>query len=285
MAPGKRKVIITCVVNGAPQAPSMSARPAAPPEEIAGQAVEAARAGAAILHLPTLPTAAGSTERGLDRILTRIATATDAVVSLPAGLFERTGPRPEICSLNLGTPAAAPPGDTAATGRGASAGQRARDVLSRLAGQARMRFAFDCQDISDIEAVKALVDEGLLTGPPFLQFGLGTGRWGGGEPDSLAALRTAADGLFGRDNHEFSVYGNGRQQMAVVTMGAIMGGHVRVGAEDLPHLPRGPSALSGSAQVLKIRRILGELSLPIATPAEAREILGIEARAGVGSDG
>jgi uncharacterized protein (DUF849 family) len=279
---GKRKVIITCVVNGAPRAPSMAPRPAAPPEEIADQAIEAARAGAAILHLPA--PADGPRGGSLERILARITAESDAVLSLPATATGRTHPRPELATLSLAAPA---PADRPGTAPGDDALQTARDALSGAAGGARAgtRFAFECQDVADLEAVKVLVDEGLAEGPLFLQFGLGTGRWGGGEPESLAALRTAADRLFGRENHEFSVYGNGRQQMAVVTMGAIMGGHVRVGVEDLPHLPRGPSALSGSAQVLKIRRILGELSLPIATPAEAREILRIDGPTEVGTDG
>lgn len=279
MTAGKRKVIITCVVNGAPRAPSMAPRPAAPPDEIADQAIEAARAGAAILHLPA--TADGPRRRTLERILARIASESDAVVSLPVGSPGRTHPRPELATLSL----APSPADRTGTAPGEDALRSARDALSRAAGAAGKRFAFECQEVADLEAVKVLVDEGLAQGPPFLQFGLGTGRWGGGEPESLVALRAAADRLFGRENHEFSIYGNGRQQMAVVTMGAIMGGHVRVGVEELPHLPRGPSALSGSAQVLKIRRILGELSLPIATPAEAREILRIEAPTEVGTDG
>ncbi len=74
-------------------------------------------------------------------------------------------------------------------------------------------------------------------------------------------------------------------QMPLVTMGAIMGGHVRVGLEDSLFLGRGLLATSCSAQVLKIRRILEELSLEIASPAEAREILQTKGAGKVGFDG
>jgi uncharacterized protein (DUF849 family) len=93
------------------------------------------------------------------------------------------------------------------------------------------------------------------------------------EPENLFFMRSTADRLFGRDNYEFSVLGMGRQQMSLVTMGAIMGGHVRVGLEDSLFLGRDQLAPSCAAQVLKVRRILDELSLEVATPSEARQIL------------
>lgn len=291
MAAGKRKVIITCAVTGAPQAPSMSPRPAATPEEIAEQAIEAARAGAAILLLPTLAPSTGwpTRDRVIDRLASRIAAETDAIISFAArggsNLVALPTLQPELCTLSLSPPTTPSPAERTGAARVDDAVRDIRGVLARFAGAPRTRFSFECRDVDDLHAMKRLVDEGLLEGPLFLQYGLGTGRWGVAEPESLALLRATADGLFGRENHEFSVFGNGRQQMSVVTMGAIMGGHVRVGLEDLPHLPRGPSAMTCSAQVLKVRRILGELSLPIAGPAEAREILQIEARAGVGFDG
>ena len=91
-------------------------------------------------------------------------------------------------------------------------------------------------------------------------------------------MRSTADRLFGRENYEFSVLGAGRHQMCLVTMGAIMGGHVRVGLEDSLFLGRGLLATSCSAQVLKIRRILEELSFDIATADEARAMLQTKGR-------
>jgi uncharacterized protein (DUF849 family) len=291
VAAGKRKVIITCVVTGAPQAPSMSPRPAATPEEIAEQAIEAARAGAAILLLPTLAQSEGwpTRDRAINGLASRIAAETDAIIGLAArgdsSLAALPTLQPELWTLSLSPPTLPSPAEKIGTARVDDALRDLRSILARFAGAPRTRVSFECRDVDDLHAIKRLADEELVKGPLFLQYGLGTGRWGTAEPESLAQLRATADGLFGRENHEFSVFGNGRQQMSVVTVGAIMGGHVRVGLEDFPHLPRGPSTMTCSAQVLKIRRILGELSLPIASPAEAREILQIEARARAGSDG
>jgi uncharacterized protein (DUF849 family) len=95
-------------------------------------------------------------------------------------------------------------------------------------------------------------------------------------------MRTTADRLFGRDNYRFSVLGAGRHQMPLLTMAAVMGGNVRVGLEDSLYLGKGELARSCADQVRKIRRILSELSLEIATPDEAREMLGLKGQAAVG---
>src|SRR3546814_16223847 len=91
-------------------------------------------------------------------------------------------------------------------------------------------------------------------------------------------MKTTADRLFGRDGYRYSVLGAGRHQMPLVTMGAILGGNVRVGLEDSLYLAKGQLAKSCAEQVGKIRRILGELSLDIATPDEARAMLGLKGR-------
>jgi uncharacterized protein (DUF849 family) len=92
----------------------------------------------------------------------------------------------------------------------------------------------------------------------------------GADPENLALIRTTADRLFGRENYQWSILGAGRHQLPLITMGAIMGGNVRVGLEDNLFLERGKLASSNAEQVRKIRRILDELSLAIATPDEAR---------------
>jgi uncharacterized protein (DUF849 family) len=92
------------------------------------------------------------------------------------------------------------------------------------------------------------------------------------EPENLMHMRATADRLFG-EQYYFSVLGAGRHQMPVGTMNAVMGGHVRVGMEDSLYIGRGKLAISNAEQVAKIVRILGELSLEPATPAEARDML------------
>ena len=89
-------------------------------------------------------------------------------------------------------------------------------------------------------------------------------------------MRTIADKLFGRENYEWSILGAGRHQMGLVTIGATMGGHVRVGLEDSLYLGRGELARDNAAQVTKIRGILEALSLEIATPDEARKMLALK---------
>lgn len=97
----------------------------------------------------------------------------------------------------------------------------------------------------------------------------------GPDPENLMHMKATADRLFG-DAYLWSVLGAGRHQTSLVTMGAILGGSVRVGLEDSIYLAKGVLAESNADQVAKIVRILGELSLEIATPAEARKLLGLK---------
>jgi uncharacterized protein (DUF849 family) len=100
----------------------------------------------------------------------------------------------------------------------------------------------------------------------------------GPDPENLVMMRTTADRLFGRENYQFSILGAGRHQIPLLTMGAIMGANVRVGLEDSLYLGKGEMAKSCAEQVRKMRRILEELSLEVATPAEARAMLGLKGR-------
>jgi uncharacterized protein (DUF849 family) len=103
----------------------------------------------------------------------------------------------------------------------------------------------------------------------------------GPEAENLMHMRRIADQLFGADYH-WSILGAGRHQMGLVTMGAIMGGHCRVGLEDSIYLRKGQLAQSNADQVTKIRTILNELSLEIATPDEARKMLALKGKDNVG---
>lgn len=312
---GKRKVIITCAVTGSVHTPSMSEYLPVTPEQIAEQAIEAARAGAAVLHLharhpddgrPTPDPAV------FDRFVPRIAAETDAIINITTGgsagmtLEERLAyplkARPELCSLNMGSMNFS----FHRAGRGIKEWKHAwekphvegsenlifrntfsdiRSVLSSLGDAHGTRFEFECYDVGHLYNLAHFVEEGLVKGPLFLQCVLGILGGLSADPENLHLMRSTADRLFGRENYEFSVLGAGRHQMPLVTMGAIMGGHVRVGLEDSLFLGRGLLATSCSAQVLKIRRILEELSLEIASPAEAREILQTKGAGKVGFDG
>ena len=299
----RRKVIISCAITGSVHTPSMSEFLAAGPEQIAQQAIDAARAGAAILHLHARNAADGSPTPDpavFSQFVPKIAAQTDAIINITTGgssrmtLDDRLAyplvAKPELCSLNMGSMNFA----FHKAGGGITEWKHPweqghikgsedvifrntfadiRSIIERLGQAHGTRFEFECYDVGHICNLAYFVNEGLLKPPLFLQCCLGIMGGLNTDPENLFLMRSTADRLLGRDNYEFSVLGAGRHQMSLVTMGAIMGGHVRVGLEDSLYLGRGQLAPSCAAQVLKIRRILEELSLEIATPSEAREIL------------
>jgi uncharacterized protein (DUF849 family) len=302
----QEKVIITCAVTGSVHTPTMSEHLPLTPAQIAEQAIEAAEAGAAILHLHARdprdgrPTADPAV---FDEFIPRIRDATDAVINITTGgstrmtLEERLAyplrAKPEMCSLNMGSmnfsihPAARrisewkhgwekPYIEGMEDLIFRNTFRDIRHILKVLGEECGTRFEFECYDMGHLYSLAHFVDEGLIKGPLFIQsiFGILGGM--GPDPENLVAMKTTADRLFGRDGYRFSVLGAGRHQMPLVTMGAILGGNVRVGLEDSLYLARGQLAKSCAEQVGKIRRILSELSLDIATPAEARAMLGLK---------
>jgi len=137
------------------------------------------------------------------------------------------------------------------------------------------RFEFECYDVGHLYNLAWAVERRLVQ-PPFLVqciFGVLGGI--GPDTENLMHMKRVADSLFG-DDYILSVLGAGRHQTSLVTMGAILGGCVRVGLEDSLHLGKGVLARSNAEQVAKIRRILGELSLEVASPADARAMLGLK---------
>lgn len=301
----QRKVIITCAVTGSIHTPSMSPHLPCTPDEIAAEAIAAAEAGAAVLHLHARDPKDGrpSPDPALFRqFLPRIKQATDAVVNITTGgsatmtLQDRLAAalemRPEMCSLNLGSMnfGTYPALDRIKTFQHEWEPQlleASRDgifrntfkdiefILRRLGEEDGARFEFECYDVGHLYTLAHFRDRGLVQGPLFIQFVLGVLGGIGPDPDNLVHMKTVADRLFGRDYH-FSVLGAGRHQMPLVTMSAILGGNVRVGLEDSLYLGRGELARSNADQVRRIRTILDALSLEVATPAEAREILAVK---------
>jgi uncharacterized protein (DUF849 family) len=135
------------------------------------------------------------------------------------------------------------------------------------------RFEFECYDVGHLYNLAHFADRQIVKPPFFVQsiFGILGGL--GAEPENLMTMKATADRLFGNDYY-LSILAAGRHQFPFVTMGAILGGNVRVGLEDNLYLGKGELAPSNAAQVTKIRRILDELSLDIATPDDARQMLG-----------
>ncbi len=304
------KVIISCAITGAIHTPTMSPHLPWTPDQIAEQAVGAARAGAAILHLHARNPQNGSPagDPGTYRLFVpRIKEQCDAVVNITTGgglgmsVDQRIAAgmdlKPEMCSLNMGSmnfgifPMAAKFKEWRFEWeKGYLAGtddfifrNTFRDIeqIVQKLGANGTRFEFECYDVGHLYNLAHFVDRGVVKPPLFVQTIFGILGGIGVDPDNLLFMRRTADRLFGSD-YVWSILGAGRHQMSLVTMGAILGGNVRVGLEDSLYAGKGRLASSNAEQVSKIRTILENLSLEIATPAEARKMLGLKGRENVG---
>jgi uncharacterized protein (DUF849 family) len=305
MARVQDKVIISCAVTGSVHTPAMSPYLALTPDDIAQQAIDAAHAGAAILHLHARDPADGrptADPKVFDQFVPRIKAATNAVINITTGgstrmtLEERLAyplqAKPEMCSLNMGSmnfsihPAARkikewnhdwekPYIEGMEDLIFRNTFRDIKRILKLLGEDCGTRFEFECYDVGHLYNLAHFMDEGLVQGPLFIQgiFGILGGI--GPDPENLMFMKTTADRLFG-DSYRFSVLGAGRHQMPLLTMSALVGGNVRVGLEDSLYLGKRQLAKSCAEQVHKIRRILEELSLDIATPDEARAMLGLK---------
>ncbi len=299
------KVIITCAVTGGIHTPTMSPHLPITPQEIAASAIEAAEAGASIIHLHARDPETGRPRQDPDlfmQFLPRIKQSTDAVLNLTTGgglgmtLEERLAPahraKPEVTSLNMGSMnfSVAQLGakfkdwkhdweKTYIESSWKTIYPNSFDMIERImveVGQAYgTRFEFECYDLGHLYNLKQFVDRGLVKPPFFVQgiFGIAGGM--GADYDNLMFFKQTADRLFGSD-YRLSAFGIGKAQMGFLTMSALLGGNVRVGLEDSLYIGRGKLAVSNAEQVSKIRRILEELGMEIATPTEAREILGLK---------
>jgi uncharacterized protein (DUF849 family) len=135
------------------------------------------------------------------------------------------------------------------------------------------RFEFECYDVGHLYNLAHFVDRKLISPPFFVQGVFGILGGIGADPENVVHMKAMADRLFG-DDYLFSALAAGRHQMPLVTLSALLGGSVRVGLEDSLYLGRGRLAASNAEQVAKIRRIVEDLGLEIATPAEARAMMG-----------
>lgn len=302
-----RKVIITCAVTGSIHTPSMSPYLPVTPEEIATASIEAAQTGASILHLHARNPADGRPEFDpavYRRFLPAIHAATDAVINITTGgsitmtleqrLAAAMDVSAEMASCNMGSInfASFPVLDKLKTfkydwehdyieGTRRSIFRNTfgdiEDIFERLGQAHGTRFEFECYDVGHLYNLKHFVDRGLVKGPIFLQFIFGVLGGIGPDPENLVHMKRIADKLFG-DTYQWSVLGAGRHQMSLVTQAALMGGHVRVGLEDSLSVPPGKLATSNAEQVRLIRDVLSQLGMEIATPAEARQMLGLKGR-------
>ena len=300
-----QKVIITCAVTGSIHTPTMSPYLPITPDEIIEASVGAAEAGAAIIHLHARDPETGKPSpdpKLFMQFLPRIKQQTDAVMNVSTGggltmsLEERLEAahvaRPELCSLNMGSmnfglyqiadkhkdwqqPWERDYLEATRHGIVSNTFGQIERIISEVGGAYGTKFEFECYDVSHLYTLAHFLDRKLLTPPLFVQtiFGLLGGI--GPAAEDLMHMRRTADKLFGKD-YLWSVLAAGRHQMNLCTMGAIMGGNVRVGLEDSLYIGKGQLATSNAAQVAKIRHIMEELSLEIATADEARQMLDLK---------
>jgi uncharacterized protein (DUF849 family) len=273
--------------------------------EIAEQSIAASEAGAAILHLHARDPENGKPSAAPDHFmafLPRIKQASDAVMNISTGgsatmtLDERLeAPKraePEMCSLNMGSmnfalyTAAEKISDWKydwekpflENSDDLVFKNTPRDIariLTELGVERGARFEFECYDVGHLYMLRHFADRGLIKPPYFIQFVFGVLGGIGPDPENLSHMKLIADKLFGAD-YAFSVLAAGRHQIPLTTMAAAMGGHVRVGLEDSLMIARGKLATSNAEQVAKIRRIVEELGREVATPADARAMLGLK---------
>jgi uncharacterized protein (DUF849 family) len=299
-----KKVIVTCAVTGAIHTPSMSPHLPVTPAQIIEAAVEAAEAGASIIHLHARDEVTGKPDQrpeAFARLLPQIKARTDAVLNLTSGgspfmaIEERIQPAlsfaPEVASLNMGSfnfglfPMLKRFTEFKHEWE-RTALENSRDLIFRntfkdieyalsICATKGIRFEFECYDIGHLYNLAHFADRGLVKPPFFVQSVFGILGGIGTHPEDVAHMRRTADRLFGKD-YQWSVLGAGRHQIPIAAMSASMGGNVRVGLEDSLWLKKGALAQSNAQQVRLVRGIIEDLGLEVASPAEAREMLALK---------
>lgn len=299
------KAIITCAITGSVHTPSMSPNLPVTADEIAEQSIAAAEAGAAILHLHARDPLSGKPNQNPELFMgfvPRIKQATDAVMNITTGgglgmtLEERIRPakrfKAEVASLNMGS---------MNFGVWELAGKRQEwkhdweapylastwdliypntfhmidTIITELGDANGTRFEFECYDVGHLYNLAYFVEKGRVQAPFLVQCILGIRGGIGADLENLQHMVRMADKLFG-DDYYLSCLAAGRAQMSFLTQAALYGGNVRVGLEDSLYIGRGELAQSNAQQVTKVRRILEELGREIATPNEARAMLGLK---------
>jgi uncharacterized protein (DUF849 family) len=310
-ARSSQKIIITCAITGGIHTPTMSDALPCRPEDIARQAIEAAAAGAAILHLHARDPETGKPTPDpavFMQFLPRIKQSCDAVINITTGggltmtVEERLKApliaRPEMCSLNMGSMNFGLFPLAERYGKWKFAWEEPylrntddfifrntfRDIarIIELLGKGHgTRFEHECYDVGHLYNLAHFVDRKLVEPPFFVQLIFGILGGIGAEMRNLVFMKETADRLFGGD-YLWSVLAAGRHQMPFATQAAMMGGNLRVGLEDSLHIGRGQLAASNAEQVAKARRIVEELGFEVATPAEARAALRLKGSDRVG---
>lgn len=299
-------VIITCAVTGSIHTPTMSPHLPITPDEIAVAAIDAAHAGAAVLHLHARDPHDGRPTADPDvfmQFLPKISQGTDAIVNISTGgsslmtvedrMRAAVQVAPEMCSLNMGSMnfgifPLAERYDNWQHDWEPQLLNSTRDVvfrntfsdidtlLEKVGKNLGTRFEFECYDVGQIHTLAWYLRKKKIEAPVFLQFVMGVLGGIDAAPEQLMHMKATADRLIGSENYHFSVLAAAHQQIRLATMSAILGGNVRVGLEDSLFIGKRELATSNAQQVKLIRTILEHLGLEIATPDQARKRLNLK---------
>jgi 3-keto-5-aminohexanoate cleavage enzyme len=271
------KVIITAAVTGS--RPTKEMNPAVPytPGEIAQAAIECFLAGAAIAHIHVRDPHTGAPEFKIEyfqEVMERIRAECDMLINLttsgyhlygPDIIEQRLGPialKPEICSLDIGSvnfvdgTFVNPPD----WGRAAAERMREHGVKPEI----------ELFDVGHLYQALDFIEENLIELPPYFQLCMGI-KWGiEATPENFLFMQSKLP-----TDARWSVLGVGSSQFPMITLGVLYGGHIRVGFEDNLYLRKGVLAKSNAQFVAAAVDLVESLQREVATPAEAREILGI----------
>jgi len=301
-----KPVIITCAVTGGIHTPTMSEHLPVTPAEIATASIEAAEAGASVIHLHAREPETGKPDPRPEtfmQFLPVIKQSTNAVVNISTGgglgmtmderLLAATTTSPEMASLNMGSLnfGIFPMADKYTTWKHdwekpfldmtkdfifPNTFATIEYALKELGEGHGTRFEFECYDLGHLYNLAYFVDKGMIKPPFFIQMVFGILGGVGADLDNLMHMHTIANKLFGEENYEWSVLAAGRHQMPFATQSAMLGGNLRVGLEDSLYIGPKQLAKSNADQVRKIRTIVENLGLAVATPDEARERLALK---------
>jgi uncharacterized protein (DUF849 family) len=286
--------ILTCAITGAGNTVDKSPHVPVTPQDIADSALEAAKAGAAIVHIHVRDPQTGQGARDFalyEEVVTRIRESKqDVIINLTAGMGADFIPsnedpgqagegsdmadaharvahvldlRPELCTLDCGSMNYA---DSAYV-----ATPEQLRVMAGLISEAGVKPEIECFELGHIWMAQTLIQEGLIPSPPMFQLCMGIPFGAPATPENLLTMRNNLP----RDA-VWAAFAIGRLQMPFVAQSALMGGHVRVGLEDNLYLSKGVQATNAQL-VDKASRILSDLGGKVAGPAEARDILGLVA--------
>jgi uncharacterized protein (DUF849 family) len=303
----ENKVVVTCAVTGAIHSPSMSPYLPVTAKQISAAALEAAEAGAAIVHIHARNPVDGRPDQsieGFQPIVAALRSSTNAVVNITTGgspfmmVEERIRPaayfKPELASLNMGSfnfglyPMLQRFQDFRFSWE-EQALEDSRDLIFRntfqdieyvlaVLQEHGTKFEFECYDVGHLYNLAHFLDRGLLEPPLFVQTIFGVLGGIGAHPEDVETMRRTADRLFGNDFF-WSVLGTGKSQMEIARLALREGGFVRVGLEDSLWIGPGRLAQSNAEQVTMVCEMVAECGRRLATPDDARELLGLKGAA------